>query len=112
MDYFGVLMLAWGAFTLGKTQSMKKEGIIPKGVMVSKKAVIPHSADVAGFIQDMYWKGMVVGILGCIMGITDMVNIIYPQPQFVKIGVYVVFFAAWAVFGICLKRAQKKYLHL
>lgn len=112
MDYFGVFMLAWGAFTLGKTQSMKKEGIIPKGVMVSKKANIPHNADVAGFIRDMYWKGMVLGVLGCIMGITDMVNLFYPQPQVVKIVVYVVFFASLAIFGICLKVAQKKYLHL
>ena len=95
MDYFGIFMLAWGAFTLGKTQSMKKEGIIPKGVMVSKKANIPHNADVAGFIHDMYWKGMVLGVLGCIMGITDMVNLFYPQPQVIKIVVYVVFLLHW-----------------
>ena len=112
MDYFGIFMIAWGAYTLGKTRVMKKEGIIPKGVMVSKKATIPYDADVAGFIQDMYWKGMVLGILGCIMGISDMVKLIYPQPQFVTIIVYCIFFAAWAVFGICLKKAQKKFLHI
>lgn len=112
MDYFGILMLAWGAYTLGKTQAMKKEGVIPKGVMISKKATIPHNADVAGFIQDMYWKGMVLGCLGCIMGISDMAKLIYPQPQIVTIIVYGVFFAALAVFGICLKMAQKKFLHL
>lgn len=46
------------------------------------------------------------------MGISDMVKLMYPQPQFVTIVIYCVFFAAWAVFGICLKKAQKKFLHI
>ena len=112
MDYFGVFMLAWGAYTLGQMHVMKKNGTIPKGVMVSKKATIPNNADVAGFIRNMYWKGMVLGCLGCIMGISDMVKLKYPQPQIVTIIVYCVFFASLAVFGICLKKAQKKFLHI
>ena len=112
MDYFGVFMLAWGAYTLGQMHVMKKNGTIPKGVMVSKKATIPNNADVAGFIRNMYWKGMILGCLGCIMGISDMVKLSYPQPQIVTIIVYCVFFASLAIFGICLKKAQKKFLHI
>lgn len=90
----------------------EKNGIIPKGVMVSKKATIPNNADVAGFIRNMYWKGMVLGGLGCVMGISDMVKLSYPLPQFVIIIIYCVFFISWAVFGICMKKAQKKFLHI
>ena len=112
MSVFGVLMIAWGAYTLAQMNLMKKSGVIPKGIMVGKKATIPTNADTAGFIKDMYMKGIIVGCLGCILGIADMAKEIYSLPQIVSIIVYVVFFAALAVFGICLKKAQKKFLHM
>jgi len=112
MSVLGVFMLAWGAYTLGQMQLMKKSRNLPKGIMIKKNVAIPKNADVAGFIKDMYWKGMVLGILGCIMGIFDMVKGVYSLPQFVTTIVYCVFFATLAVFGICLKMAQKKFLHM
>ena len=112
MSVFGVLMIAWGAYTLAQMNLMKKSGVIPKGIMVGKKATIPANADTAGFIKDMYMKGIIVGCLGCIMGIADMAKEIYSLPQIVSTIVYVVFFASLVVFGICLKKAQKKFLHM
>ena len=112
MSVFGVFMLAWGAYTMAQVNQMKKRGEVPKGIMIGKNATIPRGADVAGFIKDMYAKGMLIGVLGCIMGISDMIKEMYSLPQIVSIVVYVVFFVSLAVFGICLKKAQKKFLHM
>lgn len=112
MSNFGVLMLVWGAYTIAQMNLMKKRGEVPKGIMIGKKATIPKGADIVGFIKDMYTKGMLLGVLGCVLGIFDMAKGIYSLPKTVSIVVYVVFFAFWAVFGICLKKAQKKFLHM
>lgn len=112
MSVFGVFMLAWGAYTMAQVNQMKKRGEVPKGIMIGKNATIPRGADVAGFIKDMYAKGMLIGVLGCIMGISDMIKEMYSLPQIVSTIVYVVFFASLVVFGICLKKAQKKFLHM
>ena len=101
MSIIDALVFGCGIYILYHTYIMKRDGVIPKGVMINKDMVIPKDADVAGFILDMFWKGIVVGL---------SVEIAALQ-MFATIFSFV-FFAILIIFIVFLKKAQKKFLHI
>ena len=91
---------------------MKRDGIIPIGVMLNKDMIVPKDADVAGFILDMFWKGIIVGLCACIGGILGILSVKITQLQIVATIFSFVFFGVLIIFIVFLKKAQKKFLHI
>lgn len=112
MSFIDALVLGCGVYILYHTYIMKRDGIIPQGVMVNKGVLIPKDADVAGFILTMYWKGIALGVTACISGALGLACVKYPQLQLMTTIFSCVFFAALIVFVVYLKKAHKKFLHL
>ena len=112
MSIIDGLVFCCGIYILYHTYIMKRDGVIPKGVMINKDMVIPKDADVAGFILDMFWKGILVGLCACFSGIIGILSVRITQLQIVATIFSFVFFGILVLFIVVLKKAQKKYLHI
>ena len=112
MGAIDILVFGCGIYILYHTFIMKRDSVIPQGVMINKGTMIPKDADVTGFISDMYWKGMVLGASACASGIVGLLSANYPKLSVVAIIFCFVFFAVLVVFVVFLKKAHKKFLHI
>lgn len=112
MSIIDALVFGCGIYILYHTYIMKRDGVIPQGVMLNKDMVIPKDADVAGFILDMYWKGIVVGLSACFSGILGILSVEITGLQIVATIFSFVFFGILIAFIVFLKKAQKKYLYI
>lgn len=112
MSIIDALVFGCGIYILYHTYIMKRDGVIPKGVMINKDMVIPKDADVAGFILDMFWKGIFVGVCACFSGILGIVSAEVASLQWMATIFSFVFFGVLVVFIVFLKKAQKKFLHI
>ena len=112
MSIIDALVFGCGIYILYHTYIMKRDGIIPIGVMLNKDMMVPRDADVAGFILDMFWKGILVGICACLSGIIGILSVRITQLQMIATVFCFVFFGILVVFIVFLKKAQKKFLHI
>lgn len=112
MSIIDALVFCCGIYILYHTYIMKRDGLIPKGVMINKDMVIPKDADVAGFILDMFWKGIVVGLSACVSGMIGILSVKVTALQMFATIFSFVFFGILIVFIVFLKKAQKKFLHI
>ena len=112
MSIIDALVFGCGIYILYQTYIMKRDGVIPVGVMLNKDMTVPKDADVAGFILDMFWKGIVVGLCACFSGIVGILSVNMSQLQMFATIFSFVFFGILVVFIVFLKKAQKKFLHI
>ena len=112
MSIIDAVVIGCGLYIMYHTYIMKRDGVIPKGVMINKDMIIPKDADVAGFILDMYFKGIFVGLCACFSGVLGILSVRFTQLQNAATLVSFAFFGVLVVFIVFLKKAQKKYLHI
>lgn len=112
MSIIDALVFGCGIYILYHTYIMKRDGVIPIGVMLNKDMIVPVNADVAGFILDMFWKGIVVGLCACFSGLIGILSVQMPQLEIIATIFSFVFFGVLVVFIVFLKKAQKKFLHI
>ena len=112
MSIIDALVFGCGLYILYHTYIMKRDAVIPKGVMINKDMIVPKDADVAGFILDMFWKGIVVGLCACFSGIFGLISAKITDLQNIATIISFAFFGVLVVFVVMLKKAQKKYLHI
>ena len=112
MRFIDGLFIACGFYIVYQSFSMRKDGMIPEGVMLSKGTVLSREADIAGFILAMYWKGIVTGLAAAVSGVLGILSVNTPALEWVAIVGYFGFVAIVVWFIIFLKMAHKKYLHI
>ena len=112
MSIIDALVFGCGLYIMYHSYIMKRDGVIPVGVMVNKDMIISKDADVAGFILNMFWKGIAVGCCACFSGVIGIISVKIVPLQIVATIFSFVFFGILIVFIISLKKAQKKYLHI
>ena len=112
MSIIDALVFGCGIYILYHTYIMKRDGVIPIGVMINKDMAVPKDADVAGFILDMFWKGIMVGLCACFSGIIGILSVKITSLQMIATIFSFVFFGILVVFIVFLKKAQKKFLHI
>ena len=112
MSIIDALVFGCGIYILYHTYIMKRDGVIPIGVMLNKDMQVPKNADVAGFIQEMFLKGIIVGVCACFSGIIGILSVKITQLQTVATIFSFVFFGILVVFIVFLKKAQKKFLNI
>ena len=112
MSIIDAIVFGCGIYILYQSYIMRRDGIIPIGVMLNKDMKIPKDADVAGFILQMFWKGIFVGVCACASGIIGILSVRITQLQMFATVFSFVFFAILVVFIVFLKKAQAKYLHI
>ena len=112
MSIIDALVFGCGIYILYHTYIMKRDGVIPKGVMINKDMIIPKDADVAGFILDMFWKGIIAGVSACVSGILGLASVELEGLQIFATIFCFVMVVILIVFIVFLKKAQKKFLHI
>ena len=112
MSVIDALVFGCGLYILYHTYIMKRDGVIPKGVMINKDSMIPKDADVPGFILNMFWKGMMAGFSACFSGILGILSVKIEGLQMFATFFSVVFFVVLIIFIVSLKKAHKKFLHI
>lgn len=112
MSIIDALVFGCGIYILYHSYIMRRDAVIPVGVMINKDMTVPKNADVAGFILDMFWKGIFVGLCACFSGIIGILSVRITQLQIVATIFSFVFFGILVLFIVLLKKAQKKYLHI
>ena len=112
MSIIDALVFGCGIYILYHTYIMRRDGVIPIGVMLNKDMIVPKDADVAGFILDMFWKGVIVGLCACFSGIIGILSVKITSLQIIATIFSFVFFGILIIFIVFLKKAQKKFLHI
>ena len=112
MSFIDGLFIACGFYIVYQAYTMKKDGYIPEGVMLTKGTILPKDADVSSFILVMFWKGMITGIAAIISGVLGILSVNEPSLQWVAIIGYFGFVAVVVWFIVYLKIAHKRYLHI
>ena len=112
MSVIDALLFGCGIYIMYHSYIMKRDGVIPTGVMLSSGMIIPQDADVAGFILHMYGKGMIVGALACLSGLVGILSVRITSLQIIVTIFSLIFFVVFIAFIMALKKAHKKYLHI
>jgi hypothetical protein len=112
MSAVDILIICCGIYILYQAVVMKTKGEIPEGVLITKGTQIPAGADVAGFIQDMLWKTVLLGLLACGSGAFSLLADQMASLSLFSAVVTLVFCVILVVFIVWTRKAQKKYLGL
>ncbi len=104
------LFLASGIYLIYTAITTKKRKTIAANVMLSKNASEQDIADKVGYIEYMYKKILLAGVMICVAAIIHLVNDYYIHSQPLTWVGIVLIFAALAMYTIAFSRGQKKYM--
>lgn len=104
------LFLASGGYLIYTALAAKKNKTIAANVMLSKNTSEKDIEDKTGYIDYMYKKILLAGVLICIASVIHLANDFYIHaPQLTWAGIALIF-AALAIYVVSFSRAQKQYL--
>ncbi|MDE6389014.1 MAG: hypothetical protein K2L82_14535 [Lachnospiraceae bacterium] len=104
------LFLASGIYLIYTAIMAKKRGTIAANVMLSKNANEKDIADKVGYIEYMYKKILLAGVMICIASVIHLANDYYIHSQpLTWVGIALIF-AALAMYTAAFSRGQKKYM--
>ena len=116
MDFsiFDLLVTVCGLYMAYCAVMMKARGRINSGVVMSRSLDESQLKDKEGFINYLWWKLLIVGLLCSASGIFNMTYTRYAQSSeqylIVQLVVNAVFFVLLIVYGLIVVKAQKKYM--
>ncbi|MFI3212214.1 MAG: hypothetical protein R3Y24_02635 [Eubacteriales bacterium] len=99
-----------GIYIMVQGINMKKTGVIPEGLLVSKKVNLNSIKDKAGFIQYMFLPTMILGVLGLLSGVVGTVNDYMSGLDVITAILSGLFLIALIAFYVMDIKAQKKYI--
>lgn len=104
------LFLASGIYLIYTAIAAKKRNTIAANVMLSKNTNEKDIADKAGYIEYMYKKILLAGVMICAASVIHLVNDYYIHSQPLTWAGIVLIFAALAIYTVAFSRGQKKYM--
>lgn len=112
MGFYGVfdfLIILCGLYLLYAAFMMKKNQEIIANVLLGKNTDVKKIKDKEGFIQYMYPKLTVLGLITTVAGIINVISSFTNSSNIaVTMGSFV-FVIALIVYGVCVRTAQKKF---
>ncbi len=107
---FDLLIAGCGLYLIYTAISMKKHGQVKAGVIVSKDVDVEKIRDKAGFIQYMYGKVLLIGILAVLVGVISLVNTKLGGPDIISILSVIGYLIVLVVFAVATVKARKKFI--
>lgn len=104
------LFLASGIYLIYTAIAAKKRSTITANVMLSKNANEKDIADKAGYIEYMYKKILLAGVMICAASVIHLANDYYIHSQQLTWVGIILIFAALAIYTVAFSRGQKKYM--
>lgn len=104
------LFLLSGIYLIYTAIVAKKRGAIAANVMLSKNVNVNDIKDRAGYIEYMYKKILIAGLMICAASVVHLANDYYIHSQLLTwVGIALIF-AALAIYTVAFSRGQKKYM--
>ncbi len=108
--FLDIILAVSGIYLIYTAVQMKRTGEINNSVMVGKGYDLKKAKDLKGYIEYMYLKTIIMGVLIIVSSALDYMNENYWKIPYFSIGIYVVFWVLIIVYGKLSTDAQKKYL--
>lgn len=112
MVAFDIVIAILGCYIVVRSILMKKKKEIPTIFVVAEEA--RGCKDVPGFIDYLFPKAMLFGIVCCIFGIIDFVidyGIYTNTPKYVNVVLLVLFLIVWFYFSWSIKKGKEKFFN-
>ena len=113
-NVFDLLVIVCGLYMAYCAVMMKAKGRINSGVVMSRSLDESQLKDREGFINYIWWKLLIVGLLCAASGIFNMIYTRYAIESekyiLVQIIINTAFFILLIVYGVIVVKAQKKYM--
>lgn len=106
IDFICILSGAYLAYT---AINMKSKGEIAANVVLNKSTDESAIKDKEGFINYLYGKLLIIGIVIILSGVIDIVNFYMGGDSIVEVITFVVFAAALVAYGVVARSALKKF---
>ena len=104
------LFLLSGIYLIYTAIVAKKRGAIAVNVMLSKNVNVNDIKDRVGYIEYMYKKILLAGLMICAASVIHLANDYYIRSQMLTwVGIALIF-AALAIYTVAFSRGQKKYI--
>lgn len=104
------LFLLSGIYLIYTAIVAKKRGAIATNVMLSKNVNVNDIKDRVGYIEYMYKKILLAGLMICATSVIHLANDYYIRSQMLTwVGIALIF-AALAIYMVAFSRGQKKYI--
>lgn len=98
-----------GAYLIHTAVVMKKRGEIVANVVLNKTTSENAIKDKEGFINYLYIRLLLIGIVIILSGIVDIVNLNMNGAPIIGVIAFLVFAAALAAYGVVTHMALKKF---
>lgn len=113
MSTFGfmdIIIIVSGAYLVYVAIQMKRTGEITSSAIIGKGCDVKKAKDPQGFIDYMYMKSIIMGVLVIISGAVDYMNDVYWNIPYFGLAVCGIFLVILLVYCKISMNAQKKYL--
>lgn len=107
---FDMLIAASGVYLAYAAVMMKKSGEIKSGVIVNKDIDVNKIKDKEGFINYMYGKVLLIGLLAAAVGVGNMLNAKLNGPVYFTLIGIVLYLAVLVLYAIAFSKARKKFI--
>lgn len=110
INIFDLLIAASGIYLIYTAVMMKRTGEIKSGVLVSKEVDVNQIRDKKGFIEYMYGKVLVIGILAVALGAGSIVNTNLNGPAYLSLIGIGAYLAVLVFYAVASSKAKKKFI--
>ena len=110
MNLFDLIIVICGAYLIYASINMKRTGTISGTAMIGKGIDLKKAKDVPGFINYMYGKSIILGVITILCGALDYLNETYWMIQYMTLITCAVYLVVIFVYCKMSMDAQKKYL--
>lgn len=107
---FDLLIAGSGLYLIYTAITMKKHGQVKSGVIVSKDVDVDKIRDKQGFINYMYAKVLLIGILAVVAGSISLLNTKLHGPDIVSVISMIGYLVVLAAFAVATVKARKKFI--
>ncbi len=103
------IILLWGVYLVYMSVKMKATGEIPKQ-MISNKIKLERAKDIPGFIDFMYLRSIIFGVIICVFSAILIVAEYVEINRWLLIFVQLGYLAGIIYYAIITVKAQNKFL--
>lgn len=110
MNIFDLLIIGSGIYLIYTAVNMKRTGKIAGGVMLSKDVDVNKIRDKKGYINYMYGKVILLGILTCVAGALGLISEKMNGPVYLPLIGVVCYLVILVLFAIAANKAKKMFI--
>lgn len=110
VNIFDVLIIICGLYMVYTAFIMKTRGKITAGIVVSKDIDVEKIRDKQGFINYMFGKVLLLGVLTAVIGVMGIISTYINAPSYITLIGLACFMVILIVFAVASNKAKKLFI--